>query len=316
MTAARRKKKGRRGAGSEEEEGRQQDNGQPPQWEAEPLFQEESTSVESVDIVETLERQVEAARNQLIRITSEFANFRKRSRDEKEKTLMYASEALVMDLLPVFDDFERALDHMNGDPEDLSETLEGVRLIWRRLIRILEQRGVKRFESLGERFDPFRHEAMQIQDVEGMPPGTVVQEVEKGYAYHERLLRAARVIVTPLAGKAKDEESEHEETVAEESEMRESVVEEPVEEETGAEEVDAEESGTEDHVSDEEEWEIAAESERVVEDKFEEEETAPAEEPLSGDEWLLDESALDGGEGGEDEEFVEEKTRPEVDGIE
>jgi len=171
-------------------------------WEPESVFSGEPTSAEPLGVEETLRAQVEAYRNQLARMGADFANFRRRSGEERSKTLLYANESLVNALLPVLDDFDRGIGHMEAETQDPSEVFDGVRLIWRRLLKILESIGVAPFESVGEHFDPLMHEAVQIMDQEGLPGGTIVQELEKGFKYHDRLLRAARVVVTPLNKKA------------------------------------------------------------------------------------------------------------------
>ena len=171
-------------------------------WEPESVFGGEPTTAEPMGVEESLKAQVEAYRNQLARMGADFANFRRRSGEERSKTLLYADESLVNALLPVLDDFGRGMGHMDQQARDPSEVFDGVKLIWRRLLKILETIGVTPFESVGEHFDPLMHEAVQIMDQEGLPGGTIIQELEKGYKYHDRLLRAARVVVTPLNKKA------------------------------------------------------------------------------------------------------------------
>jgi len=186
-------------------------------WEPEHLFGQEKTNVESLDVAESLQRQLDTARTKLTRLTAEFDNFRKRSREEREKTLLYANESLANALLPAFDDFERALQHMESSDQEPEEAFEGIRLIVRQIQKSLEQKGVRRFEAVGERFDPYMHEAVQMVPREGVPPGTVVEEFQAGYMYHDKLLRAAQVIVTPLAPRKAPEvpvESPVDETVA------------------------------------------------------------------------------------------------------
>lgn len=291
-------------------------------WQPEQVFQGESTVVESTDLVGTLQAQLEAARSQVSRITSEFANFRKRSNEQKAKTLMYAIEAMVVELLPILDDFDRAVSHMEDESADPQEVFDGVKLIWRRLTKVLAQRGVVEFQALGERFDPFLHEAMQIREIEGMPPGTVVQEFEKGYMYHDRLLRATKVLVTPLAPVEApvEEEPEAEQSRGKKGrkkdkpELAETIRELPADVEGKVvldPELDVEETPPplaetpEVGSGDEEDFIIDEESGEL---------TTPTEEPLSGDEWVLEEGAL--GEEDGDELFSDEKTNPEASPIE
>lgn len=182
-----------------EPEGILKDNGE---WEAENLYGEEKTTVESLNVEESLARQLETARAQIQRMASEFDHFRKRTRTERGKTLLYANEALVAKLLPVLDDFDRALEHIEEeDPSGTSDIFAGVRLIHKRLVKTLDDIGVRTFEATGQRFDPAIHEAVQIQEHAGLGPGVIISEFEQGYMYHDRLLRAAKVVVTPLNNK-------------------------------------------------------------------------------------------------------------------
>ena len=202
-------------------------------WEPESVFGGEPTTAEPMGVEESLKAQIEAYRHQLARMGADFANFRRRASEEKSKTLLYANESLVNALLPILDDFDRGIGHMDEGATDSSEVFDGVKLIWRRLLKILEGIGVLPFESVGERFDPLMHEAMQIMDQEGLPGGTIIQELEKGYKYHERLLRAAKVIVTPLNKKAPampPEAKEEEQPEAEDSAAAEAVEEVSAEE--------------------------------------------------------------------------------------
>jgi len=169
----------------------------PPEWEKEEIFGE--SGQRSDDAVTDLQSQVDALRSQLARVTAEYENFRKRSREEKERTVLYANEALVSSLLPILDDFDRALAHADDPATDNDDVLKGIRLIHKRCLKVLEGQGVTPFESTGKRFDPHFHEALQTREQNGVDPGTVVQAFEKGYVLHDRLLRAAKVAVTPKA---------------------------------------------------------------------------------------------------------------------
>jgi len=165
------------------------------EWEKEQVFAEGGHS--SDDAVSDLQAQVDALRNQLARVSAEYENFRKRSREERERTVLYATEAFVTALLPILDDFDRALTHADDPACDNAEVLRGIRLIHKRCLKVLENQGVSPFDSTGKRFDPRFHEALSTREQDGIEPGTVVQEFERGYQLHDRLLRAAKVAVTP-----------------------------------------------------------------------------------------------------------------------
>jgi molecular chaperone GrpE len=142
-----------------------------------------------------LETEVADLRDKLLRKTADFDNFRKRMIREREEASRYANAALLTDVIATIDDFERAI-RSAEESSDFSSFLQGVSMIERQLLETLESRwGLKRFTSAGESFDPHRHEA--VLRVEGPPDAkpTVVEDYQKGYYLHERVLRPARVKV-------------------------------------------------------------------------------------------------------------------------
>jgi molecular chaperone GrpE len=133
-----------------------------------------------------------------VRVQAEFENFRKRVQKDKADTQQFATQGLARDLLPVMDNFERALAH--ADPskgtEELTTVLQGIRMVQRQLTDILKKAGVEGFVSQGQPFDPHRHEAVaQVPATGEVQPGTVVEEHQRGYMHHDRLLRPALVVV-------------------------------------------------------------------------------------------------------------------------
>lgn len=132
------------------------------------------------------------------RAAAEFQNYRRRAEQERLTLLRTANAALIIELLPVLDDLERAL---ASAPEtaDESEWVKGTRLVERKFRQILERQGVKPIESIGAPFDPKLHEAI------GGSGDTVTTEYQRGYTFHERVLRPSMVIVGP-AGEAQPED--------------------------------------------------------------------------------------------------------------
>ena len=122
-------------------------------------------------------------------------NFRKMSEVRLQQDRKFATEKLVRDLLPVLDNFDRALAHFNSPAADVTTLLDGIRAIQKQLHQALEGQGVKRILALGEAFDPEHHEALMTEESEH-PSGTVLQELETGYQLHERVIRPARVKVS------------------------------------------------------------------------------------------------------------------------
>jgi molecular chaperone GrpE len=151
--------------------------------------------------VKTLQAEVADLKDKLLRKQADFENFRKRMLREREDAARYANAALLADLIGLIDDFERAI-HSGEESRDFSSFLQGITMIEKQLVEMLENRwGLKRFKSVGETFDPNRHEA--VQRVEGPVDArpTVVEDYQKGYYLHERVLRPARVkVMVPAQG--------------------------------------------------------------------------------------------------------------------
>jgi molecular chaperone GrpE len=125
------------------------------------------------------------------RAQADFINYKRRSEQEKTEATRFANSVLMLSLLPVIDDLERAL---NSVPPELAEPgwLEGVRLIERKMKATLEAQGLSPIEALGKPFDPNFHEAVRQGKGEA---GIVIEEVQKGYKFHDRVIRPSRVVV-------------------------------------------------------------------------------------------------------------------------
>jgi molecular chaperone GrpE len=144
------------------------------------------------DRVEELERERDEYLDSLQRLKAEFDNYRKRTEREQSERAANSAARLVKELLPVLDDLERALEAATEHEEAKLE--EGVRLVHRALLGILQREGVAEIETDGA-FDPHVHEALLAQPAEEAEPGSVVQVLQKGYRLGDRVLRPARVVV-------------------------------------------------------------------------------------------------------------------------
>lgn len=144
--------------------------------------------------VEVLRDEVAHLREMYLRKLAEFDNFRKRIEREREELKRTAAEEIVLDLIPVLDNFERALDQ---DVDSDSEAFrQGVEMISRQLQGVLGKSGLEQFDSMGKPFQPELHEAVQQVENSDLPPGTVAWVLAKGYLYGGRLVRPAMVGVT------------------------------------------------------------------------------------------------------------------------
>lgn len=145
--------------------------------------------------IASLEAEISNLKDQYLRKAAEFENFRKRMTKEKQDAIDYANQSLLLDLIPVIDDFERAIKSSEAG-RDYDTLHEGISLIEKRLVSQLENKwGLVRFDSAGECFDPNRHEAIMMEKTAQVAEPTVAEDFLKGYALKERIVRSAKVKV-------------------------------------------------------------------------------------------------------------------------
>jgi len=147
------------------------------------------------NIIEKLSAELAEQKEQHMRLYAEFDNFRKRSLKERTEYFKSAGSDIVIDLLPVMDDFERALKASAGINEK-DPLKEGIVLVYHKLKGMLEQKGLKAMTTIGTEFDVDLHEAVTGTPVEDPAmKGKVVDELEKGYWYNDKVIRHAKVVV-------------------------------------------------------------------------------------------------------------------------
>jgi molecular chaperone GrpE len=133
------------------------------------------------------------------RTAADFSNFKRRTDEERTAVVLMANAVLIGRILSVLDDFDRALESV---PIDVHEGwLDGIRLVERKLQALLEAEGVTPIEAIGQAFDPTFHEAVVHEDTTEYPDNTVIDEVQRGYLLHERVLRPSLVRVANNPGK-------------------------------------------------------------------------------------------------------------------
>ncbi len=141
------------------------------------------------------EKQAEMYKDLMYRKAAEFENYRKRAESESASIVKFANESLISELLPVLDDFERSIKAAKTS-KDFDSLYRGIELIYQKLVKNLEKRGVKSFETVGKEFDVAFHDALLQIPREDVAPHTVLEEVEKGYTLHDKVIRHAKVIVS------------------------------------------------------------------------------------------------------------------------
>ena len=146
---------------------------------------------------EKSEEEIAEWKDKFLRLFSEFDNFKKRNARERLELIKSANSSLIVKLLPVLDDFERALDSLNqNDDEVLKPYHDGIELIYNKFYQILEKEGLKPIGNVGETFDTDYHEALtMIPAPNEEMKGKVVEVIEKGYMLHDKVIRFAKEIV-------------------------------------------------------------------------------------------------------------------------
>jgi molecular chaperone GrpE len=148
-----------------------------------------------------LEAKLAETQDRMLRLQAEFENFRKRALRERQEAAQYGSQNVFKDLLSVVDNLERAIGHAReSGGGDLASFLQGVELVQRELLGILEKNHVSEIEALGKPFDPSLHEAMAQVESGEVPPNTVIDVLQKGFQLRDRLVRPSRVIVAKPTG--------------------------------------------------------------------------------------------------------------------
>ncbi|MDR2758283.1 MAG: nucleotide exchange factor GrpE [Spirochaetaceae bacterium] len=149
--------------------------------------------------IQVLETKLAEATDQYLRKAAEFENFRKRMNREKQEAIDFANQALLLDLIPIIDDFERAIKSAEGagsSSPEFTSLYEGIGMIEKRLVSQLENKwGLKHFDSTGEAFDPTRHEAIMMEKSAEISEPVVAEDFIKGYILKDRVVRSAKVKV-------------------------------------------------------------------------------------------------------------------------
>ncbi len=151
------------------------------------------------DKIAEVERTLDSTRDQLLRRTAELENMRRRHQQEREQLIYDANKRLIMDLFGIIDDLERTIEHASESKDALSAKdpmTQGVELIYKSFLKMLERYGVRPMQTVGEAFDPMKHDALLEEPRSDIAPGMVTREIQQGYFLHDAILRHAKVFVS------------------------------------------------------------------------------------------------------------------------
>lgn len=150
---------------------------------------------EQVNIENSLENQLNEQKDKFLRLFAEFDNYKKRVAKERLELFATAGKDIIIEFLPIIDDFERAI-KSNENSEDLSAIKEGMLLIYDKMLKSFERKGVKKVIAKGERFDADMHEAItEIPVIDESQKGLVIDEIESGYMLNDKMIRFSKVVV-------------------------------------------------------------------------------------------------------------------------
>ena len=150
---------------------------------------------ENLVTVQALREQLDEANDRVLRAQAELENFRKRARRDMDEQRQYANLPLVSDLVPAFDNLDRAVEAAEQN-ENATGLLEGVKMVAMQIQSILQQHNCRRVQAIGGEFNPNVHEAIAQEPSEKIPAGNITREVRVGYQLHDRVIRPSQVMVS------------------------------------------------------------------------------------------------------------------------
>lgn len=157
--------------------------------------EEEQGGEEELSELEVAKKEAQEHYEKMLRLAAEFENYKKRMEKERSVAIKYAEENILKELLPFIDNLERALEQ-GRSTDDGKVLLEGVELTLKGLLDSLEKFGLKSVSHIGEPFDPNYHEALTMEASAEIPENHILREFQKGYMLKDRLIRAAKVVVS------------------------------------------------------------------------------------------------------------------------
>lgn len=152
-------------------------------------------------VLDQTQKEAKSLHERLLRVTADYENFKKRQNREKEEALKFANEKLLKELLPVIDNMERATEVAKkavaeSDADVVGSVVEGVEMVHKSFMDTFKKFGIEGFSAHGEKFDPAKHEAVAQREDASVPSGRVIEEYQRGYTLHGRLVRPSMVIVS------------------------------------------------------------------------------------------------------------------------
>jgi len=146
-------------------------------------------------LIEELQNQINILNDKNMRVTAEMLNTVRRKDEERERLLKYSNESLILEILPIIDNFERALSLASED-QNVINYQKGINMIYTSLLNVLIKYEVKEIDCLNKEFDPSFHQAVMTEEREDIKPNIVIEVMQKGYTYKDKVIRPAMVKVS------------------------------------------------------------------------------------------------------------------------
>ena len=150
--------------------------------------------VEEIKKIIELEDKIKSLQDTLLRKAADFENYKRRTENDQLNLLKYAAESFILKVLPIYDDLNRSVQHLGED--SFESVKEGLKLIFDKFTKILEEQGIKKIDAKGQEFNVEFHEALLQQPSKEFPANTVIEEVDPGYIYKDRVIKHSKVIVS------------------------------------------------------------------------------------------------------------------------
>ena len=158
-----------------------------------------------------LQNELAESKDKYLRLFAEFENARKRQERERAEFIKYANEGLIGEFLGILDDLERSVEAAKAKHEDYDAFLKGIEMVMGRVKELLKKNDVKTIKSVGEKFDPHRHEILALVDSNRHDEGVVLEEFQKGYTLGDKVVRTAKVkVAKPKQAEAQSEKAAEE----------------------------------------------------------------------------------------------------------
>ena len=154
---------------------------------------------EKKELSDEKDAKIEEQKNQILRLMADFDNYKKRAAAEREEIICFSNEVLILGILPILDNFDRAFLHTEETAKASTvndELIKGFALIKRQLEDLLGRAGLTTIEAMGNNFDPHYHEAIMTRESKDQPEDIIIEEMQKGYMLKEKVIRPSMVIVS------------------------------------------------------------------------------------------------------------------------